>query len=445
MTAATTGADLDPDGYTAALDALTQGGVVLVSSTAVAINGTVTISRLRAGDYYRVTLGGLAPNCAVSSANPQAVTVSGGGTATVAFAVACAATTGSIRVTTATTGTDLDPDGYSVSVDGGPLQPIAPNASIVISGLPPGSHVVSLGGVAVNCEVTGSTQQTVSVTVGATTEVAFAIACAPVTQLAFMTQWAANGSLVDPDIYVINSNGTGAIQLTANPGWDAEPAWSPDGSKIAFTSARDGNLEIYVMNADGSAPMRLTSDPAADYGPAWSPDGTRIAFGSNRGDGSPRIYVMNADGSNPVPLTNGGDPAWSPDGSRIAFSSNQGGPFGIFVMNADGSGITRLTTPDYSDAQPAWSPDGVKIAFARAECCSYDDFGFVTGLVSNIYVMNADGSGVTRLISDGSDPAWSPDGRKIAYSVFEASLVIVNADGTNPVGLGFGLNPAWRR
>ncbi len=82
---------------------------------------------------------------------------------------------------------------------------------------------------------------------------------------------------------------------------DVFSAWSPDGTKIAFTSDRDGNFEIYVMNADGRNPTRLTSDPATDNFPAWSPDGTKIAFDSRR-DGNFEIYVMNADGTNPTRL-----------------------------------------------------------------------------------------------------------------------------------------------
>ncbi len=446
VTTVTTGADLDPDGYTATLEALTQSGAVLLSSTASPTNGTVAISRLRAGNYYRLTLDGRASNCSVRSTNPQAVTVDGGGTATVAFEIACAAVTGSVRVTTTTTGTDLDPDGYFVG-PGGTIQPIATSGAVTFSGLAPGPRYVGIAGVALNCEVTGATERPVNVTVGTTTEVAFAITCAPVTQLAYTNPWDAYGDYGDAEIYVISSNGSGVLRLTTNPAWDAEPAWSPDGSKIAFTSDRDGIPDIYVVNADGSSATRLTTPQYADDQPAWSPDGAKIAFGradccDDYNELVNRIYVMNADGSSPVSLTSGAQPAWSPDGGKLAFTSDKGGSWGIFVMNADGSSATRLTTSAYYDVQPAWSPDGAKIAFTRAECC--DEYG---EFVSHIYVMNADGSDTLALIStvDGeSDPAWSPDGRKIAFTALGEVLEIANADGSNAGVLGLGFHPAWR-
>ncbi len=236
------------------------------------------------------------------------------------------------------------------------------------------------------------------------------------------------------DIYVMNEDGSQVTNLTNHPANDFKPGWSPDGTKIVFTSNRDGKSQIYVMNADGSNPTRLTRNTAIDAAPAWSPDGTKIAFVSNR-DGELKVYIMNADGSEQRRLTaarRGGEgtPAWSPDGRRIAYASDRAGWFDIYVVNASGEGETRLTENRYNDAHPSWSPDGSKIAF-----CSDRDGNF------EIYVMNADGTGVTRLTNHPAldcAPTWSPTGAKIAFDSNrdgKFDIYVMNADGTNPTRL----------
>ena len=167
---------------------------------------------------------------------------------------------------------------------------------------------------------------------------------------------------------------------------------------------------IYVVNPDGSGSTALTSDNAS-YTPAWSPDGSKIAFGSDRG-GNSGIYTMNADGSGATRLTTDpavrGLPAWSPDGSKIAFVRSGD----IYTMNADGSGFTQLTSGPEGDSRPSWSPRGNEIAFER----SYWDPNTATS-VTSIYLVDTDGTDVRQLVANhAGSPDWSPDGRKIAFS-----------------------------
>jgi Tol biopolymer transport system component len=262
------------------------------------------------------------------------------------------------------------------------------------------------------------------------------------------------------EIYVMNADGSNQTRLTNNQAFDYAPTWSPDGKRIAFVSG-DSKYDIYVMDADGSNQTRLTNNQAFDGNPTWFPDGKRIAFISDRdsnsldlGGESPqtdylKIYAMDADGSNQTRLTNTNarDLAWSPDGRQIAFTSGREDEREIYVMNADGSNLTNLTNNPADDYAPTWSPDGRRIAL-----CSYRDGEGV------IYTVNADGSNKTRVINTPTNAfyidkvAWSPDGRQIAFTDYHvynggdtSQIYVMNADGSNLTKLtnSYDASPAW--
>ncbi|OPZ43197.1 MAG: translocation protein TolB [Euryarchaeota archaeon ADurb.BinA087] len=248
------------------------------------------------------------------------------------------------------------------------------------------------------------------------------------------------------ELYTMDPDGTRLLRLTNNSGDDESPDWSPDGSRIAFISFREGNVDIYTMDPDGKNQVRLTTDTHPDSNPAWSADGSKIAFDSYRDDNY-EIYTMDADGSSQVRLTTHAEvdrfPAWSPDGSKIVFSSKRDGDWEIYTMDADGSNQTRITNNDAMvDWRPDWSPDGSKIAF-----CSDRDGNY------EIYTMDADGSNQTRItMNTASDdnPEWSWDGTKITFESLrdlDWEIYTMDADGSNQTRITTNIareyHPAW--
>jgi TolB protein len=262
----------------------------------------------------------------------------------------------------------------------------------------------------------------------------------------------------DFEIYSMNPDGSGVVQLTNDPSNDFNASWSPDGTKIAFASDRDGgDYDVYVMNSDGSGVTQLTDDPTDDATPDWAPDGAEIVFESARGSAldNEDVYKMNADGSNETQLTNDpeadGAPAFSPDGSKIAFRSKRSDcpacHYELYMMDADGSNETRFTdTAARYDTDPSWAPDGAKLVF---EAHPPGPPGY------DVFKVNSDGTGETNLTSDtpmDGRPVWSPDASRIAFESDrdgDGEIYTMNPSGGGIIQLtsnvGDDFNPDWQR
>lgn len=217
------------------------------------------------------------------------------------------------------------------------------------------------------------------------------------------------------DIYTIDQNGGNVRQVTSASTTDIRPFFSPDYSKILFSSdinPNSNNEDIWIVNVDGSGLTNLTNSSSMDEEfPSWSPDSLNLAFA--RRTTNHQIYRVGYDGANLIQLTNlpydHNFARWSPDGGRIAYGSWRDGDNEIYVMNSTGGGEMQLTNNNSEDQYPAWSPDGASIAFVSRR----------DGGANEIYKMNADGSAQTRLTFNSSDeytPAWSPDGQWIVFS-----------------------------
>jgi hypothetical protein len=268
-----------------------------------------------------------------------------------------------------------------------------------------------------------------------------------------------------PQIYLINVVGGDLLQLTDLPDGACQPAWSPDGMSLAFTTPCTSNREEYVgssifvtqVGADGDAttPMPLIlSLSGGSYDPAWSPDGSKIAFTSQR-TGRSQIFVVGADGSNPVNLNNdlafNWTPTWSPDGEQLAFITGRSGQEEVWLISSGGGEETRFTRGDgKAVARPSWSPDGATIAFEK-----------VIGNISRLIGASLADGGMRELqicqagalsLQPMGEPAWSLDGMRLAFETWpggvDHNIAVMNLGCTGYIELtsdhALDFDPAWR-
>jgi len=243
-----------------------------------------------------------------------------------------------------------------------------------------------------------------------------------------------------------------------------EPAWSADGSKLAYVRAAGEGYDVYTANADGSGERRLTDDGHLDLGPTWSPDGSSIVWASDR-DGTSQIWVMAADGTGARRVTslpagpNARSPRWSPLGDEIAYWTFGDGPAGVRIVGADGTGDRLVTPAGFEARTPDWAPDASRLVFASRQ----EQEG------SALYTIRPDGTDMRRIpnLQGGSfgggdgvgigSPAFSPDGTKILHSYIVCfigrcgqGIVLAQADGSTQETLTSGVrfegygSPDWQ-
>jgi Tol biopolymer transport system component len=255
--------------------------------------------------------------------------------------------------------------------------------------------------------------------------------------------------VLGPDIYTMNPDGSGIQQLTnLGPGGGAAfwQSWSPDGQKIVFDEYLPPNFsgQLWIMNADGTQQRQLLSDPNfSDNAPSFSPDGALVVFTrcNSTGEGECALYrADSSDGANLTQINRFGpagsgvtdsEPKYSPDGTRIVFDSFFRGGIGgaLYLVNADGSHLHELTSPELGGTNPDWSPDGTKIVFST-HCCNPQN--------PDLWTINPDGGGLARITNtpqlDDFTASWSPEGDALFYegddsSTLAPALYVVNVNG----------------
>ena len=421
LTTITTGSRPDPNGY-----------VILLGTEhyALGIAGEVTLT-LDPG-RYEVQITDLADNCVLLSPNPVSVEVAAGGISGVTFSLSCTAIA-TLTVTTATSGTNRDPDGYVLSLNGAAQSRMDPDAQLTLHPSP-GSYTIRLSDLASNCWEGGGGVRQLALAEGQSATLNFQVSCAqplddtPGEKLVVSSRAPGNS---DFDLYLMEASGGLRQRLTDDLSDDLVPEFSSNAEKLLFIRWNGAQNKLVLMDR---ATRALTTLATSNVGRAvWSPDGSQIAFLRNG-----RIYVMNSDGSGERVLTNGSadaDPYWSRDGSRIAFTRDTR----VWIVDATGTNPHPVSGSNRSSGP--WSPDGGTLIITYSEYnCSYYYYYYYgcypVGLDFRLLDV-ASGTEVpltaTPQVQEWS-PVWSTDGQTV-YFISAGDVYRIRRDGSQRVNV----------
>ena len=415
-----------------------------------------------------VTLDEYPSRCRVEGGTSRAVVVTAGDTAAARFDVDCPHDSGELTIRLVVSGEDQDPSGYTVVLDG-ERRDSGRFAGSVAFGVASGSHSVVVTDRTASCPVNGDTARVVPVPPGGAATVDFEITCSlspPAgrgQEIVFETTRAgldSHGAYLF-QLYSVNVDGTGLRLLSAVPvGTQTFAAWSPDGARLLFSASSEGfDNQVFIMNADGSSVAPYLD---VDGQAAWSPDMGRLALSvldEEPDDEFEPNGLGTVPSANPTPdgvdyFTFAGElsrPSWSPDGTRLVyvrrnfFPDGEGGSRDMEILDLSTRVSDTLPISLKGFEDPQWSPDGEWLLFSAST-----DFG-----PQDLYLMRADGTDppiqLTDTLDDEITPAWSPDGRQIAFATNRDGnyeIYVMNADGTHPVRLtndpASDGRPAWR-